>query len=37
MEDELMSGKIRMLIILMAVLVVGIFCSAVSAQTIEEL
>lgn len=37
MEDELISGKIRMLIILMAVLVVGIFCSAVSAQTIEEL
>ena len=32
-----MSGKIRMLIILMAGLVVGIFCSPASAQTIEEL
>ena len=32
-----MSGKIQMLIILMAVLVVGIFCSPASAQTIEEL
>ena len=32
-----MSGKMRMLIILMAVLVVGIFRSPASAQTIEEL